>query len=290
LSGNMDIIISTYKRPGFIIPLVSSIKKNCMPCDNIYIVWQGKDMPDAGDENVKFILSSPPNLPKARNRGIREGSGEILLFLDDDVELVNDEILEIHRKVYENSSVGAVAGYIEDPVFVNNGDICSVYDETTGELIQNFSVKTHQETVSFMGAHMSIRRSALEYIRGFDENFTGNSLWEEIDCAFRLRNAGWKIVYCPDAKVRHKRESYGGCRAYGNVFYTYSQFANTSYFAAKHAKPEYRMRWFMFWKNRMEYLSRRRFLWFRHDPLMVAAGIAGAACGIARYCASCSKK
>ncbi|HAJ80111.1 MAG TPA: hypothetical protein DCO75_10100, partial [Fibrobacteres bacterium] len=87
--------------------------------------------------------------------------------------------------------------------------------------------------------------------------FKGNALWEDIDCAFRIRKAGWRISYCPEAKVRHLRGQKGGCRANGRIVYTYNQFANTAYFAARHAQKKHYHTWFIFWIYRLEYLSRR---------------------------------
>jgi GT2 family glycosyltransferase len=283
LSGSIDIIIPTFARKGSATLLINSIGKILTPCDCIYVVWQGTEKPvETVDGNVHFIRSSPPNLPKARNRGIAEGKGDIILFLDDDVEILCEDFLEIHRKAYSSPGIGAVAGYIDDPLFVNQGASCSVYDETTGEIIQNFSVNQSQDTISFMGAHISIKREAIAGIGGFDEKFKGNALWEDIDCAFRIRKAGWRISYCPEAKVRHLRGQKGGCRANGRIVYTYNQFANTAYFAARHAQKKHYHTWFIFWIYRLEYLSRRHFLWFRHDPLMVMAAMAGALGGIAR--------
>ncbi|HAJ80110.1 MAG TPA: hypothetical protein DCO75_10095 [Fibrobacteres bacterium] len=185
LSGSIDIIIPTFARKGSATLLINSIGKILTPCDCIYVVWQGTEKPvETVDGNVHFIRSSPPNLPKARNRGIAEGKGDIILFLDDDVEILCEDFLEIHRKAYSSPGIGAVAGYIDDPLFVNQGASCSVYDETTGEIIQNFSVNQSQDTISFMGAHISIKREAIAGIGGVYEKIKGKALLGDIDCAF----------------------------------------------------------------------------------------------------------
>jgi GT2 family glycosyltransferase len=284
VNSRIDIIIPTVERPDFIGPLVRSLEKLLMAGDRVYVVWQGKHKP-AFEENgsVRFIHCALPNLPKARNRGIAEGSNDIVLFLDDDVEVLNAEFLEAHRNAYSNANIGAVAGFVDDPLFVKGSASCSTFDETTGEIKQNFSLSQAQDTISMMGANMSMRRKAIEGISGFDERFKGNALWEEIDCAFRLRAAGWTIRYCPEAKVRHVRENSGGCRRAGPIIYTYHQFANTAYFAARHAPRVHYRSWMRFWEYRLEFISRRRLLWLRHDPLLVGAGIAGAIGGIVRY-------
>ena len=39
----------------------------------------------------------------------------------------------------------------------------------------------------------------------------------------------------------------------------------------------------IFWKYRLEFLSRKKTAWLKHDPMMVLAGIAGACEGIVRF-------
>jgi GT2 family glycosyltransferase len=286
VSLSIDVIIPTYNRPSRIPPLVERIVRLMGKDDCLYVVWQGDRRPEMPFiHNVHSLRSTPPNLPKARNRGIAAGDGDICLFLDDDVEILTEDILELHRAAYSKNGVGAVAGYIDDPLLDRRTDKPSTFNETTGEIIQNFSVQKCQDTVSIMGAHMSFRRKALEEVGGFDEHFRENALWEEVDCAFRISRAEWKIFYCADARVKHLRAQDGGCRIRQekSVSYLYHQFANTAYFASRHAKPKHYWSWLWFWKYRLEYLSRREYFFLRHDPLLVAAGIMGACGGIVRY-------
>jgi GT2 family glycosyltransferase len=283
ISG-IDVIIPTFGRTHRVKSLTDSLISQLAENDCIYIVWQGTPKPDVQESRqVRLVHSSPPNLPRARNQGIAAGMGEIILFLDDDVEILDKCILTAHRKSYFEEEVGAVAGFVDDPLFNARNALPSRFDETTGELVQNLACEKSQFTISVMGANMSFRRKALLAINGFDENFTKNALWEEIDLAFRMRKAGWKIWYCADARVRHLRDAEGGCRGGETYAYCFHQFANTAYFAARHASKKYYASWFVFWKYRLEYLSRKKKGWLKHDPIIVLAGILGACRGIVRF-------
>jgi GT2 family glycosyltransferase len=280
---SIDVIIPTYQRPLRAERLTVSLVPQLSEHDRIVVVWQGQHKPQIREtETIRLLHSRPPSLPRARNSGIRAGKNDVVLFLDDDVSAAQG-LLEGHRKAYNDTSIGAVAGRIDDPLFDRKEDFAALFDETTGRLVQNFCVDQSQYATSVMGANMSFRRQALLAAGLFDENFKHNALWEEVDAAFRVRKAGWKVWYCHAALVHHRREAAGGCRADPALLYCFHQFANTAYFAAKHCAPTNRKSWFTYWKYRLEYESRKHVLWFRHDPLIVAAGASGAAVGILRY-------
>jgi len=280
---SIDVIIPTYNRPLRAEILALSLVPQLSESDRIIVVWQGNAKPDIRETgNVRLLHVGAASLPRARNAGIRAGRSDLVLFLDDDVT-VEPGLLDAHREAYSVPSIGAVAGRIDDPLFDMKDNRPASFDESTGRLTQNFCVDKSQFTVSVMGANMSFRRQALVAVGMFDENFTHNALWEEVDAAFRLRKAGWAVWYSHSAMVHHLRDMHGGCRTDAALAYCFHQFANTAYFAARHCAGNFRKSWFTYWKYRLEYESRKKILWFRHDPLMVTAGMAGAVVGILRH-------
>jgi N-acetylglucosaminyl-diphospho-decaprenol L-rhamnosyltransferase len=59
-----------------------------------------------------------------------------------------------------------------------------------------------QEVDQPAGACLAIKREAWEAVNGFDESFF--PVWfEDVDFCRRLRDQGWKILYCPDAIFLH---------------------------------------------------------------------------------------
>ena len=62
--------------------------------------------------------------------------------------------------------------------------------------------RTLQEVDQPAGACLAIKQQAWEAAKGFDGSFF--PVWfEDVDFCRRLRNGGWKVVYCPDAVFRH---------------------------------------------------------------------------------------
>lgn len=58
-----------------------------------------------------------------------------------------------------------------------------------------------REVDALMGACLILRRAAVERVGLFDEQFFMYS--EEIDLCYRLRAAGWRIYFVPDAEATH---------------------------------------------------------------------------------------
>jgi N-acetylglucosaminyl-diphospho-decaprenol L-rhamnosyltransferase len=62
--------------------------------------------------------------------------------------------------------------------------------------------QTAQEVEQPAGACLAVKRQAWEMVDGFDESFF--PVWfEDVDFCRRLRDRGWRIVYCPDAIFLH---------------------------------------------------------------------------------------
>lgn len=284
-----DIIIPTWRRSPTLQETIDVLLRQCREQDCIFIVSQGKIRPSIKpDSRVKVLHCRVPNLPAARNAGLRAGNSPLVLYIDDDC-LVKPGLLDAHASCYHDNLIGAVAGYVDDPLFSGlTTKVPSFFNPATGELIQHFNLPLSQPSLSVMGANMSFLRTALEIVNGFDENYLHNAIWEEIDVSFRIRHAGFAIHYCSLAKVRHLRQPDGGCRHDPLLCDLYHQFANTAYFACTFASLHHVVTWIKFWIYRLEYLSRgnaakKNTGRIRHDLLSLIAGTIGIAAGCGRF-------
>jgi GT2 family glycosyltransferase len=91
---------------------------------------------------------------------------------------------------------------------------------------------------SFSGACMLVRREALEQIgMKMDERF--RMYCEDEDWCLRLRNAGWKLVYNPDAVVVHFKGSSSGGTWRIRLRTTYEWHRSVLLFHRKHLASRY---------------------------------------------------
>jgi GT2 family glycosyltransferase len=88
------------------------------------------------------------------------------------------------------------------------------------------------EVDSVVGAFMLVRREALEAAGLLDESFF--MYGEDLDWAFRIKQAGWKIWYYPDVIVYH----YKGAASRGNVRARKAFYEAMAIFVEKHYKTQ----------------------------------------------------
>lgn len=83
------------------------------------------------------------------------------------------------------------------------------------------------------GACMLVRADLFHELGGFDGDFFAHM--EEIDLCWRAKNAGYRIVYCPESTVYHLG---GGTLAYHNPQKTYLNFRNSLITLIKNEAPD----------------------------------------------------
>lgn len=160
---------------------------------------------------LKYIYESEVGLSVARNRGVRESTGEILAYLDDDA-VASPQWLRILINAYESNEKLAIAGGkvtllwppgIAPPGWIsdNMAGALGLYD--LGADIVNIQ----QPGLTPRGLNYSIRRTFLNEIGGFDVNLgrVGTRLLsnEELQTTERALEMGWQVAYLPEALVAH---------------------------------------------------------------------------------------
>lgn len=148
----------------------------------------------------------------ARNRGIDEATGEIILFLGDDI-VATPDFLKEHNRVHlrhpeENATVlGFITWHPKLPIsplmrFMERGGAILgrfgghqfAYDLLAG--------KTKADFRFFYTSNISLKRSLLQNFK-FDPWFSGYG-WEDIELGVRLsKQAGLAIYYAPQAVAYH---------------------------------------------------------------------------------------
>jgi GT2 family glycosyltransferase len=213
-----SVIIATYNRQDVLCNTLPFLLAQQYRNLEIIVVDQTPSMPArlegfirrSGDL-ISYYQLSAPNLPAARNVGVMKSTGDIMIFVDDDV-VVGPHFVEQHMRAYADSSVSGVTG------------LCLPRAGT--EQIVEMQLRVLEErhdaarplsrgqisTVSWIpGCHMSFRRGAIAEAGMFDEFFTGSAHCEDVDMSCRLRTLGHKLIVDTRIELIHLAVAEGGC-------------------------------------------------------------------------------
>lgn len=232
----VSVIIPTYKREQPLVDSIQDVLKQNYPHFEILVVDQTENHSQDVDsflrlhhekEQIKWYRVDWASLPKARNYGVSKAKGEIVIFIDDDVQLSEDYISCHVQNYLDNDHIGAVAGRVLDRM--------KQFSAQTGEKGYSTVFKEHldpkasdpglawyhldfvylikpQKIITARGCNMSFRRDIFtKYHIWFDERFRGSAVREESDFCLRLRSTGYDIWYDPQAQLVHLGEEIGGC-------------------------------------------------------------------------------
>jgi glycosyltransferase involved in cell wall biosynthesis len=211
----ISLIIPTYNRGDVLCQTIAMALAQDYPDYEVIVV----DQSDPVDAKVRSYIDSLgncmqyhhlsfPNLPAARNAGARAASGEIIIFIDDDV-VIGPEYVRCQARLYSDSSVGGVMGLTFDPGEFEESE------EIAGKL-NMFGTKSRRsdgvvQVSHLVGCNVSYRKKAFFEAGMADERFTGTGWFEDIDLAVRVEHAGYVLLMDPRIRLRHLALQTGGC-------------------------------------------------------------------------------
>jgi len=135
---------------------------------------------------LRRVFVPEPNRGVARNRGVEAASGEVLVFVDDDVVLPGG-FLAAHAREHAALRNVTVAGPIVNVPSRDDRPVPTV---------------ANASRAFFCTCNASLARRAFEAAGGFDPRFDLYG-WEDTDLGIRLRRAGLKRVFAWDAFLYH---------------------------------------------------------------------------------------
>ena len=246
LLPTLSVVIPTLNRPEVVKRTLADLLKQDYPVDRWEIIVVDQSdvevaLPSCPGVRVHHLRLLQKHSGAARNKGVEEANGEIIVFLDDDVEIIPANFLRAHAENYRSADVGAVAGRVLQPWDkpVERIRAWQVGRVTPRLLVvtANFNWNRRLEEVEGVpGGNFSVRKDVYLSIGGFDAAFPGTAYFEETDLAIRVRKAGYRIVFEPRAVVRHLAVKSGGQRAHasGRLSAYYWYFHNYMYLFSKH--------------------------------------------------------
>lgn len=158
------------------------------------------------------------------------GDVDVIAFIDDDAYAAPDWLEQLLRR-YGDPLVAGVGGRASNgqPGEENQGlDEIGTF-RRDGTLTGYFAADPGRDidVDHFLGANMSLRLAVVEALGGIQDYYPGTCLREESEIALRMRLAGYRLVYTPDAVVEHVAGAYAKGRRFDA---RYSYFAQRNHF------------------------------------------------------------
>ena len=144
---------------------------------------------------VKTGTRSGPAI--ARNLAAESARGEVLFFVDADVELAADAINRVHAAFAADPDlVGLFGAYDDEPAAVS-------LTSTFRNLLHHHTHVSNPGTAgTFWSGCGAMRTTAFLDVGGFDEKFAYPSV-EDIELGMRVAANGGKILLAPDVRCKH---------------------------------------------------------------------------------------
>jgi GT2 family glycosyltransferase len=212
----LSIVIPTYRREAILVETLRSLLALPERADEILVVDQTPAHEEATEQTlaewekesaIRHVRLARPSIPAAMNEGLRRSTGDIVLFLDDDI-VPGEALIRGHLEAHLATGAEIVAGQVLQP----GEEAMALESDEAFRFCQSLPRWVDE----FMGGNFSIRRENALRTGGFDENFVGGGYRFERDFARRVLTAGGRIYFEPGASIRHLRAPHGGTRSYGD--------------------------------------------------------------------------
>ncbi|MDM8527949.1 glycosyltransferase [Anaerolineales bacterium HSG24] len=221
--AKVSIIIPTKNRIDLLIDCLSSIFETTT-YQNYEIILVDNGSTDsatryyykilANDERVKIInYPGQFNYSVANNLGVKHAEGELLLFLNNDTQVLDAAWLQDLVGWVERPGVGIVGTKLirPDGTIQHAGIIMGLTGHGSHIFDGSFNMKNqstlfgtpewYREYMAVTGACMMMRREVFEQVGGFDETYQIG--YSDIEICLSATKAGYKVIYTPFAQLLH---------------------------------------------------------------------------------------
>ena len=244
------LIICSRNRPTMLQQTIESVLQGDEVPSEVVVVDQSsaanpniENLKSQRNTDIRYIWTQTIGLSRGRNIGVAAARHPILAIIDDDMFVASNWYGAFIRALLDAGERVVVTGRVLPaeaevpggfvPTFMPS-DVPAVYEGRIGNDV-------------LAGGHMVAYRSAFETVGGFDERLGAGGAFpaaDDNDLGFRLLEAGYRIIYAPQAVVYHR--AWRGKGEYLPMRWSYGRGKGgfyTKYFSMKDRHILKRMIW-----------------------------------------------
>lgn len=228
----VSVIIIQYNNSHLTKNAIESFLKYHKDNFEIILIDNNSTEPGAIDFVKEFpdlkLISTKKNLGfgAANNLAVEKSSGDILLFLNNDVIITSEFIKKIEEKFCEDSSIGIIGPKLlnqDESLQLSCGKLPSILREFGDKILYAAVDKKNKPALSYIekifskeeeagwvtGAALFMTRKLFLELNGFDDSFF--MYFEDKDLCARTVARGKKVLYFPESSLIHlKGGSFNG--------------------------------------------------------------------------------
>jgi len=164
------------------------------------------------DPRIRIIDAPGPfNYPAVNNLGARHATGDYLLFLNNDIEVLEPDWLDEMVRWAARPEIGTVGAKLIYPYHrIQHAGIVLGLEGHAGHVFAGAregtdgpfgAVEWYRNYLALTSACVIIRRQTFEAAGGLDERY--QLAFSDIELGVRLVEAGYRNLYTPFARLRH---------------------------------------------------------------------------------------
>lgn len=198
-----SVIVAVYNGQATLAECLDSLVRLDYPAERLEVLCVDNGSTDAtprilagyGDR-LRILREAVRGPAAARNHGVRQASGEVVAFTDADCVVERGWLRNLVAPLGD-ASVGVVGGRIL------SRQPCNPI-EAFGERVHDHARALNELSPPYaITMNWASRRAVLEGIGLFNAALRRSS---DVDCSYRLVEAGYRLVYEPSAIIYHRNE------------------------------------------------------------------------------------
>lgn len=218
----LSVIVCTYNREKYLMPLFESIAANTLPFDRYELLVIDNNCTDGTADvcrrfaekhpevNFRALKETTQGLSAAKNCGIRNSNGELIVFIDDDA-LVDSNYLQDYVDWFEAHPNTMAAGGPILPLYEEGNEPAwmSPYTRTllTAWMDYGKKVRMYPKGRFPGGGNAAYRKQVFDRVGMFNTELGRNGkklmAGEEKDIFDKMRNNSMEFIYLPTTVLHH---------------------------------------------------------------------------------------
>lgn len=214
----VSVIIPTYKRRASVLRLLESLKTQTLPSDRFEVIVVDDGSPDETHTiqslsfpfHFKYVRQQNQGATIARNHGVEQSRGDVLIFIDDDVTVSPSTLRQLAQRVCDHEHHLAMGTLIQR----NDGGASIYADIQLAEDAHDTDADVYRPFTFCNTELLAVKRADFFALGKLQDPTGGRGWpnWDDVDFGYRAYLQGFKLLQVADAVGEHWDYSLGDWR------------------------------------------------------------------------------